>query len=486
MLLVVTGLTSVMLLIAAPFGCRLGTVGSSVRRACDALVAKRQPRSRRLSDLLPPAPVRLPRMEPEWSRAQDGAQRRAWDQVLRPVAAELATRAREMSVEVTEAIGERLPDLLPDRESFEANRASTEASILGFAQILEQGADPAGTSLGAATLAYTQEGCAPRHPADDLDAQLPARARRGLGRGRGPDRRARGRPGSASDRDRALLSVAVRVRRRGAVSRRGLLQRRARALGAEHRRDPRRDDRHDPGRRTDRRRTGKSTPGLRARPSAHRGDRVAAGTRRGARHPRRRWKPRSQRSAIASAPRARSSSRSASCRSPPGSALTTPSRPASWMTSGSTRKPRPGFGSRSANPRTASPDSARATTRPYRPAASRSSPSDRPAPSPATRASRSPRSRPPTSTRPAHSCERELRGLAADDDLTTRLTATLRTYLDEHSSRSRTAKRLGIHENTVSYRIKQAEEILGRSVDQRTLELRVALALAHLVRDQTG
>ena len=81
--------------------------------------------------------------------------------------------------------------------------------------------------------------------------------------------------------------------------------------------------------------------------------------------------------------------------------------------------------------------------------------------------------------------QRELRGLAADDDLTTRLTATLRTYLDEHSSRSRTARRLGIHENTVSYRIKQAEEILGRSVAQRTLELRVALALAHLVRDQT-
>ena len=59
---------------------------------------------------------------------------------------------------MTEAIGERLPDLLPDRESFEANRASTEASILGFAQILEQGADPAAASLGAATLAYTQEG----------------------------------------------------------------------------------------------------------------------------------------------------------------------------------------------------------------------------------------------------------------------------------------------------------------------------------------
>ena len=80
---------------------------------------------------------------------------------------------------------------------------------------------------------------------------------------------------------------------------------------------------------------------------------------------------------------------------------------------------------------------------------------------------------------------RQLQGLAGDDELTARLTATLRTYLDENSSRSRTAKRLGIHENTVSYRIKQAEEILGHSVDQRTLELRVALALSNLVRDRS-
>ena len=77
--------------------------------------------------------------------------------MLRPVAAELAACAAELSVEVTGAIGQRLGDLLPDPESFEANRASTEASILGFAQILEQGADPAATSLGTATLAYTKE-----------------------------------------------------------------------------------------------------------------------------------------------------------------------------------------------------------------------------------------------------------------------------------------------------------------------------------------
>ena len=60
----------------------------------------------------------------------------------RPVAAELASAAPEMSAQLAHAIGDRLPDLLPDSESFEANRASNEASILGFAQILEQGADP--------------------------------------------------------------------------------------------------------------------------------------------------------------------------------------------------------------------------------------------------------------------------------------------------------------------------------------------------------
>lgn len=82
-----------------------------------------------------------------------------------------------------------------------------------------------------------------------------------------------------------------------------------------------------------------------------------------------------------------------------------------------------------------------------------------------------------------HSCrfvERELGRLAAPDDTTRRLAATLRTYLDENGSRGRTAKRLHVHENTVAYRLRQAEELLGRSVEKRTLELRVALALADL------
>ncbi len=77
---------------------------------------------------------------------------------------------------------------------------------------------------------------------------------------------------------------------------------------------------------------------------------------------------------------------------------------------------------------------------------------------------------------------RELGPLCENDDVARRLAATVRAYLDQNASRSRAAKQLGIHENTVSYRVRQAEELLGRRVDEHTLELRVALALLRVVR----
>lgn len=80
---------------------------------------------------------------------------------------------------------------------------------------------------------------------------------------------------------------------------------------------------------------------------------------------------------------------------------------------------------------------------------------------------------------------RELGRLGDGDETTRRLAATVRTFLDENCSRGRTAKRLHVHENTVAYRIRQAEELLGRPVDTRTLELRAALVLADLVNGQT-
>jgi DNA-binding PucR family transcriptional regulator len=51
-------------------------------------------------------------------------------------------------------------------------------------------------------------------------------------------------------------------------------------------------------------------------------------------------------------------------------------------------------------------------------------------------------------------------------------------YLEEGLSPARTGRRLSIHLNTVVYRVKQAESILGRPIEERRLELEAALRLA--------
>ena len=75
----------------------------------------------------------------------------------------------------------------------------------------------------------------------------------------------------------------------------------------------------------------------------------------------------------------------------------------------------------------------------------------------------------------------ELGALAAEDDATLRLSSTLRVFLEEGASYVRAARRLGVHENTVTYRVRRAEEILGHGVSERQLELRAALRLALVV-----
>ena len=77
--------------------------------------------------------------------------------------------------------------------------------------------------------------------------------------------------------------------------------------------------------------------------------------------------------------------------------------------------------------------------------------------------------------------ERELGDLAARDDATLRLASTLAIFLEEGSSFVGAARRLGVHANTVAYRVRRAEALLGRPVSERQLELRVALRLARLV-----
>ena len=72
---------------------------------------------------------------------------------------------------------------------------------------------------------------------------------------------------------------------------------------------------------------------------------------------------------------------------------------------------------------------------------------------------------------------RVLGPLAADDEATYRVATTLSVYLQENRSRARSAQRLTVHPNTISYRVDQAEKILGRSIDTDSLDLAVALGL---------
>ena len=79
----------------------------------------------------------------------------------------------------------------------------------------------------------------------------------------------------------------------------------------------------------------------------------------------------------------------------------------------------------------------------------------------------------------------EIGPLMEDSDASRRLAATLEIFLHEESSFVRAARRLGIHENTVAYRVRRAEELLGRKACERQLELRTALRLSHFVRGES-
>jgi DNA-binding PucR family transcriptional regulator len=78
--------------------------------------------------------------------------------------------------------------------------------------------------------------------------------------------------------------------------------------------------------------------------------------------------------------------------------------------------------------------------------------------------------------------KRILGPLAANDEATYRIAITLAVYLEENRSPAKAAQRLTVHPNTVSYRVHQAEEFLGRPIDTNTLDLLVALALLPAMR----
>jgi DNA-binding PucR family transcriptional regulator len=69
---------------------------------------------------------------------------------------------------------------------------------------------------------------------------------------------------------------------------------------------------------------------------------------------------------------------------------------------------------------------------------------------------------------------RELGALAGDDG---RIADTVLAVLETQGSPRHAAQRLGVHENTVAKRVKAAEALLGRPIDERPAELLAALLI---------
>lgn len=71
-----------------------------------------------------------------------------------------------------------------------------------------------------------------------------------------------------------------------------------------------------------------------------------------------------------------------------------------------------------------------------------------------------------------------LGSLAADDDHNARLRDTLWVFLQEKGSFQAIAERLTLHKNTVQYRVRKAEEALGRPIDDQRVQVELALLAA--------
>lgn len=76
-----------------------------------------------------------------------------------------------------------------------------------------------------------------------------------------------------------------------------------------------------------------------------------------------------------------------------------------------------------------------------------------------------------------------LGALATADELGERLRETLLTHLAHGSSKARTAALLHVHYKTVTYRLAQAEELLGHHVDEEIVDVVNALVILRTLRD---
>ncbi len=83
-----------------------------------------------------------------------------------------------------------------------------------------------------------------------------------------------------------------------------------------------------------------------------------------------------------------------------------------------------------------------------------------------------------------HFVRRQLGRLAADDDRMDSLRTTLWLYLENERSVAAVASLQFVARNTVTYRVKQAEQLLGRRIDDVRLNLQSALLLTRILGDR--
>lgn len=425
-------------------------------------------------------------MEPEWVSARGIDQKRIWADVLRPAAAELAERAGEISAAVNVYTQERLPELLSDAQALEVNRASTEASIHDFAAVLLAGADPANAvRLGPATLEYARDGAQHGIPLTVLfrsyrlaHAATAQHFHAIVGR-HSPDPDERNLAAElasewmfgyvdaalclveevySTERERWIRSAAAhQVETINTILAGQSID--AEVASRRLRHEVRRVhvgaiawlDAHEEGR--------DSQAALEA---AVRDIAAAIGNQRPLLYPR----------GILSIAAWISSHSEVPSKVLDELRFRTATAPGVRVAIGEPAPGIPGF----RETHLEAIEAQRVALLTARPAGS------------ITRyrsvALRAIASRDVEQSRAF--VQRELGRLGSADETTRRVATTLSTYLEENCSRGRTAKRLHIHENTVGYRIRQAEELLGRSVDKRTLELRVALSLFDLIEGAGG
>jgi hypothetical protein len=79
---------------------------------------------------------------------------------------------------------------------------------------------------------------------------------------------------------------------------------------------------------------------------------------------------------------------------------------------------------------------------------------------------------------------RELGPLAADDAASERLRTTLAAVQASGGGSAAAAEALGVHRNTVLYRLRRIDELLGHPAGERRIELEVALLLAEAFPDR--